>query len=213
MDAAEIDLLRRHVVSNPLRWAAPGAVAVARAADRRVAVFAHAEARASLASFAAFDLDAAWRAAKGAAHAALRVGATDVATSRSSSAWPSVERDLAAAEVVLARILRVEAAPDGLVATSTGPDGKSAVAVEVRAPHPNPRVAYFADWLALRANLGGVGFLRHAEVQADGWRRPVALEDLWSGTFGMTAGAYERRLAEEFVGFRVVRLVRVTAAL
>jgi hypothetical protein len=83
----------------------------------------------------------------------------------------------------------------------------------VRAPHPNPRVAYFADWLALRANLGGVGFLRHAEVQADGWRRPVALEDLWSGTFGMTAGAYERRLAEEFVGFRVVRLVRVTAAL
>ena len=209
MDAAEVDLLRRHVISNPPRWATPGAVAVARAADRRVAVFAHAEARASLASFRAFDLDAAWRAAKGAARAALRVGATDEATLRSSSAWPSVEHDFIAADVVLARILRVDAAPDGLVATSTGPDGESAVAVEVHAPHPSPRITYFADWLALRANLGGVDFLRRAEVPADG-RRPVVLEDLWGGAFGMTAGAYERHLAEEFAGFRVVRLVRVT---
>ena len=43
---------------------------------------------------------------------------------------------------------------------------------------PNPRITYFADWLALRANLGGVDFLRRAKVCLPTTGGPSMLEDL-----------------------------------
>lgn len=210
MDDAAHHLRQRCGVCCPPRSVVPGAVAVARAADRRAAVFAHTEARTSATGFDAFDLDAAWIAAKGVARAALGIGAADAVTLREASVWPAIERDLAAANVVLRDIIRVDARRDGLLATSTGPDGKSAVVVEVNAPHRSPRIVYFADWLALRANLNGIDFLRCADVPDNAGWWCGALEDLWSGSFGTTAGAYERRLAEEFAGFAVLRLLRVS---